>query len=212
MFFNRTNNKVNAKSTQKRRKTDTENIRKPVKRHRTARSPKRKENDRERIRESSRNANSRDHDKYKSNEDNRSVTIERRKSTSCRENYSKRMGKQKSVLNIDDNPDIEDRNDNDEKSEETSYEHDVNGENREMDAWLKSIIQPLKQRFSHFENRDLRTLFPHSHFTPIILLYNVFAKYIFEIYLKLYYCISKLYYCISICILSFAPLRLVTTR
>lgn len=142
-LLSKINDTVNNKRGHQRKRSD-EDVRKPVKRRRTASSSKRAENNQfEPIEESCMYANDEDHDQYKDNKDNRATITERRKSTSSQEDES-RMEKQEAGTSIDDDrknverknaaDDDDDDDDDDEKFDEASVEHNTNGPIREMDA------------------------------------------------------------------------------
>ncbi|XP_050460852.1 uncharacterized protein LOC126856427 [Cataglyphis hispanica] len=141
------NDVVNDKRGQQRKRGDDEDVRKPVKRRRTASSSKHAENDHlEPIEENYTYANDDDRNQYKDNEDNCGTITERRKSMSSQEDDSKE--KPKAGMSVDDNrknvehknaaddedDDDDDDDDDDEKFDETSVEHNTNGTIREMDA------------------------------------------------------------------------------
>lgn len=137
---------VNNKRGQQRERGDDEDVKKPVKRRRTALSAKRIENNQfEPIEESYTSANDEDRNQYKGNEDNCGAITdnERRKSTSSQEDES-RLEKQKAGTSIDNNRknmerknvanDQDDGDDDDEKSDEASVDHNTNDTIREMNA------------------------------------------------------------------------------
>lgn len=130
--FSRIDDRVNNKRGQQRKRGDSVDVRKPVKRRRAASSPKRAVNNHEPVEKSYKDANGRDRDQYVGDEGN--YRAERRKSSSRREDGA-RMEKQKAEMSRGDvdNHDAEHRNDNnDDKSEEV--EQDANGAIGEMDV------------------------------------------------------------------------------